>query len=228
MQLLGYPNSFFMSLSKDLKGQKFNRWRVLEKSHTNKHGKIMWLCQCICGTNKVVNGADLRNNKSKSCGCWNNENILLINITHGNTKQHKLTPEYKTWTGIKDRCNNPNNKGYKNYGGRGIKVCDRWLNDFNAFFSDMGKRPSPKHSLDRYPDNDGNYEPSNCRWATRHEQANNTRTNRWIDHNNIKKTLTNWAIHFNINPSTLHSKLKNGESFDEIFTYYNNNSISMP
>lgn len=149
----------------DLAGQRFGRLLVLEKAKKNKTEKIKWKCRCDCGNERVVLAASLRGGKTKSCGCLLKEGS---HKTHG--KSH--TPEYKIWAGMIQRCTNPKTDNYKHYGGRGITVCERWRNSFEAFYEDMGHRPSKLHSVERI-NNDGNYEPDNCKWATKRKQSQN-------------------------------------------------------
>jgi hypothetical protein len=115
-------------------------------------------------------------------------------------------PEYNVWGVMKNRCLSKKNKNYKHYGGRGIKICKRWLK-FENFISDMGRRPSSKHSIDRFPNKDGDYEPSNCRWATVNQQLRNHRRNVWIEHNGIKMIRADWAAKLGISSSTLKNRL---------------------
>jgi hypothetical protein len=153
-----------MTLPLNLVGLKFTRWTVIKRTENSMAGKTRWHCLCECGKTTIVVGSDLKKNKSKSCGCLNLELIKKISVTHGFTKNHVITPEYKAWSGMKNRCYNKNCVQYKDWGGRGVKVCERWIHSFELFLLDRGERPSKYHSLDRFPNNHGNYEPTNCRW----------------------------------------------------------------
>jgi len=148
----------------DLTNKKFGRWTVIKMVGRNKQGKIMWLCQCSCGTNREVVGGDLKNGKSTSCGCLRIESITTHSL-YG-------TPTYKTWADMTQRCNNVNHYNYSDYGGRGIKVCKRWLK-FENFFADMGIKPEGL-TIERIDNNKGYYK-ENCCWASMLDQSKNKR-----------------------------------------------------
>lgn len=122
---------------------------------------------------------------------------------------------YNSWQNMKDRCRNPKEKSFPRYGGRGIAVCQRWIESFDNFLADMGPRPSPRHSIDRYPNNNGNYEPNNCRWATPEQQAQNRRNNVTVSFNGKEQCISKWAKELGMPRATLNKRLKNGWRVDE-------------
>ncbi len=199
----------------DLSGQVFGRWiAVAHAGRKGKTGRItMWLCRCECGVEREVPATSLKRGISRSCGC-----LRSPFVSHGCTARGLKTPEYKVWCGIKTRCTNENEPKYRYYGGRGIMMCERWLDSFDNFLTDMGPRPSPKHEIDRFPNNDGNYDPDNCRWATKVEQANNKRSNLILTMNGESLTLSQWCRRLSIPVGRTSSRLKKGWSVENALT----------
>ncbi len=186
----------------ELTGQRFGQLVVIKKSVWN--GAKAWLCICDCGNKKTIPTSSLRSGCSKSCGCLQKK---LASERAKLTKTHGLSfhPLYKTWHHMIARCYDPDHHAYKDYGARGIKVCDRWKESVEAFIKDMGIRPNGK-TLDR-KNNDGDYEPSNCRWATDEQQHQNTRGVREITLNGVTLCASAWARRIGVSTSTVCRRL---------------------
>lgn len=194
----------------DLSGKRFGRLTVLRYDHTDKCGHGMWLCQCDCGNKKIVIGGNLKSGNSKSCGCLHNEQLAERTTTHGCYG----TRLYWIWAKMKSRCMNYKDKYFADYGGRGITVCDEWLKfeDFQDWA--MANGYTDELTIDRI-DVNGNYEPSNCRWATRMEQTANRRVSRCITFDGKTKTISQWAAEYGLNYYTLYSRVKRGWPIEE-------------
>lgn len=171
-----------------------------------------FLCLCDCGNTCTVNLVSLRRGDTKSCGCM----VKKHGMYYG--EDGKKTRIYQTWEDMKSRCRNPNRKGYSNYGGRGIRVCEEWLADFNTYFAWCKENGyTDSLTLDRI-DVNGNYEPSNCRWATGKEQCNNKRNNVNIEHDGVTKTVSEWARIHNLTSSVLGMRIKRGWDTSRAFS----------
>lgn len=196
----------------NLLGGKFGRLTVIEK--TDKRGSggaVFWKCLCECGNTKDVSSSCLRTGQTKSCGCLFLDVATAkgkAKLTHGMTE----TRTYKSWGDMKQRCYNPNDTKYMRYGGRGISVCDSWKSSFESFYKDMGEAPDGM-SIDRI-DVNGNYEPSNCRWATQKEQQNNRSNNLILEYQSKKYTLQQLCDHFGKNSDKVQQRLKRGDSLE--------------
>lgn len=197
---------------KNIKGQKFTKLKVIDLQGVQNH-RAMWLCKCDCGNEIVVSSNSLLTKKTKSCGCLNIKKIIERNTTHGLSK----TRLYKIWCGMKQRCYNKNDKRYNRYGKRDIKICDEWLKDFKKFYDWSIKNGySDKLTIDRI-NNNGNYEPNNCRWITQHEQTRNYSRNIFLTYNGETLCLKDMAKKYNIPEYKLSRGLKKGYNIEEIF-----------
>jgi hypothetical protein len=191
----------------DLVGRRFGRLIVLSIAPKTTR-MLKWNVRCDCGSERVVYGCHLKAGNTVSCGC--KAASQKTRLRHGHWSGRRPTPEHATWAAMIQRCTNPKAPHYERYGGRGIAVCERWL-VFENFFADMGKRPSPKHSIDR-KDNDGNYEPDNCRWATKLEQMRNTSVTRYLTHNGQTRPIGDWADEVGIAVRAIAKRLRRGWS----------------
>lgn len=192
-----------MSKLIDLTGQRFGRLVVIKRNGSDGNRNATWDCCCDCGNKTVVSGSELRRGRTKSCGCLVKELTSQINYKHGEAK----TRLYYIWQGMKERTQAQNSKHYKNYGGRGITVCDEWQNDFVAFETwALSNGYSDDLTIDRKDNNKG-YSPHNCRWVNREVQGNNRRDNYLITHNKQTNTLSEWARIIGINKTTLINRI---------------------
>lgn len=174
----------------NLKGRKFGRLKVLRRDRNPIESTgAYWICACLCGNKKSVRGSNLLSGAIRSCGCFRLEEAIRRGTRHGAKTRKTTQPEYTAWQRMLSRCYNKNNPDFKNYGRRGIKVAPEWQADFVAFLRDVGPRTSPHHSLDRFPDNDGDYRPGNVRWATKAQQNRNQRRNVHVRIDGVEMTL---------------------------------------
>lgn len=194
----------------DLTGQPFGRLHVIERGPNARNKQTQWWCLCACGTRKLILSTLLRNGRTASCGCKRKEITGAKNRRHGMTN----SPEYRHWKTMRRRCLSPQFQDFPEYGGRGITVCEQWRTSFMQFFADMGKRPTPQHSLDRFPDTNGPYAPHNTRWATPKQQARNTRRNRLLTYNGRTLCTTEWAEITGISRLVLATRLYRGWSVE--------------
>ena len=206
----------------DLTGEKYNKLTVLKRVKNQKKS-TMWLCECDCGNKVIVSAGNLKNNHTTSCGCYAKQNSK-------SRMQNKQNPMYKhglyntrineIWNAMKKRCYLKSHMAYSSYGGRGITICDEWLNRENGFVNfynwAMDNGYQDNLSIDRI-NVDGNYEPNNCRWVTTEEQQNNKRNNRIIEYNGEKKTLAQWSKIYGINYKTLLSRIRSKKTTQELF-----------
>lgn len=197
---------------KDLTGEKFNRLKVLKFAY-KKNGRGYWECQCDCGNITFVRSDSLQNGAIKSCGCLHNE------ISGNRFRKHGLckTKIYKKWEGMKARCLNPNNTRYKDYGGRNITICQEWLDDFMNFYNwAINNGYKDGLTIERI-NNDGNYEPSNCKWITKEEQMKNTRNCHYIEYNGETHCVSEWLKILGITSRSIANKLYKGYPIEKLF-----------
>lgn len=195
-------------------GRKFSKLTVIQRDidkPSGRHKPCYWICRCDCGNEISVITGDLKSGNTKSCGCYKAERLSKLRTTHKKSR----TKLYNVWNTMKSRCYNEKAEKYKDYGARGITVCDEWLHNFQAFYEwAMANGYEENLTIDR-KDVNGNYEPSNCRWSTTKEQANNKRTNRYITYNGETHTLAEWAEIRGITQSALRHRLARGWALDK-------------
>lgn len=198
----------------DLTGQRFGRWTVLTREGSDKQKAATWLCRCDCGKEQIVRGYALRYGHTKSCGCLPSEQVAKRNWKHGGSR----TKLYRVWDGMKKRCINLNEPAYKNYGGRGISVCDEWVRSFESF-RDWGLSHGYRDglSIDRV-NNDGDYCPENCRWADAKTQGNNRRSNRLLEFSDETHTISEWSDLTGIPQDVITYRIKAGWPVEKALT----------
>lgn len=193
----------------ELSGAVFGRLTVTDSSSVDRCGKVQWVCRCSCGNIVSVVGSKLKSGYTKSCGCL----ALEVRTKHGNSRKS----EYRIRLTMIQRCHNPKSRQYKDYGGRGITVCERWRESFDAFYADMGQRPSKDHSLERVDNNSG-YCKENCKWATRKEQSRNMRSNVLLFCDGQPITVTDWASEAKVKRNTVYSRKSRGWTDPEVLS----------
>ena len=196
----------------DLLGSRFGMLVCTEYVWDRNRDCSWWKCDCDCGNTKTIRTSALRSGATNSCGCLHKKQLSDLMKTHGLSK----SKEYKVWCAMKERCAKPTDKSFINYGGRGIKVHPSWM-DFSNFINDMGMRPTPKHTLERV-DNDGNYEPNNCKWATRGEQRRNCRRVTWVTIGNEKLCLSDWCKKAGITRHSVRMRVARGMTIEQAIT----------
>ena len=197
----------------DLKGKRFGRLTVIRRVQDARDQHVQWFCRCDCGEAAVVRGKYLKSGHTQSCGCLQRERVSQALMKHGMSEH----PLHNVWENMKGRCYDPKCDQYRNYGARGIVVCKEWLYAEKFFEWALAHGWKQGLTIERI-DNDGNYEPGNCRWATYKEQNRNRRNNRWLECNGKKMLLTDWAAELGMSPSAIHVRLKLGWSLERALT----------
>ncbi len=199
----------------DLTGRRFGRLIVIRRVNNGKSKNRRWLCLCDCGNEKIIYGSSLPSGRTKSCGCLQKELVRKRFTKHGHSKNKLRT--YNIWKSMNQRCVNPRNKEYHNYGGRGIRVCQRWKQSFAHFLEDIGDPPTDRHQIDRI-DNDQGYCQNNCRWVTPKQQQRHRRNNHLITHGGRTQILVEWAEETGLKRGTIAARLKKGWSAESALT----------
>jgi len=195
-------------------GKVYGRLTVLEYGPVYESGAITLVCRCVCGTAITATRSNIRLSKTNSCGCLKRERARMAHLTHGRTG----TPLYGVWRSMIGRCHDPQVPAYARYGALGVRVCARWRASFETFLADVGERPSPKHSIDRWPDPAGHYEPGNVRWATLAQQRRNQRINKFIEYQGRHQLLTDWTRELGLPFSAIRYRLRTGWPVEQAFT----------
>lgn len=199
---------------KDITGQRFGRLIAKSIAYKDKHGSWKWNCDCDCGNSCIVDGGSLRSGTTQSCGCYKKERLRFNHLQHGVSR----TALAAVRNAMIQRCCNSNSKDYPNYGGRGITVCAEWKSNPISFYDWAFSHGYKKGLCIERINNDGNYEPSNCKWATKEEQNNNQRSNRFLTYNGETKNLTQWAKEKKVSRYCLDDRLKRGWTIEETLT----------
>lgn len=194
--------------SQDLAGKRFGR--LLVHARVKIDERVGYHCLCDCGNSKIIRAGDLRSGRSTSCGCYRAESAAQRMTTHGHSVQKIETREFRAWSAMRRRCRDKNHVSYKHYKQRGIKVCKQWQNSFENFLADVGPAPSEHHTLDRFPDKDGNYEPGNVRWATRKEQTWNSSRPRFLEFQGKRLPISEWVRLTGLAHQTIVNRLARG------------------
>jgi len=202
-----------MSRPIDHTGKRYGRLTAIRRDFDNLKNGTYWICRCKCGKEKSVPSQNLVRGMAKSCGCLQREAAAKAQTKHGCSAAS--TAEYKSWMSMRTRCENASSINYKDYGGRGISICERWKS-FENFIADMGKKPGPKYEIDR-KDNEGDYCPENCRWATRRENSRNKRNNRLVEFDGDVQPLIVWCEKFKIPYHRALGRLNRGWTPEEAF-----------
>jgi hypothetical protein len=190
----------------EMTGKTFGRLKVINRApNKGKYKRVAWYCKCNCGNLTTVIGAYLRNGNTTSCGCFKNSSESK-HKTHGLSKK---ISEYAAWENMKRRCYYTKSNRYEYYGGRGITVCNRWINSFENFYSDMGAKPSKFHTLERI-DVNKNYDPENCKWIHRNEQARNKTNTKYLTIDSVTKRIAEWALIYGVKSSIVFRRISRG------------------
>lgn len=220
----GHTKSCGCIVYKDITGKTFGRLHVIERTEKRTNGKgVIWLCECECGNVAYVSAAMLLSGNTKSCGCLQRDVTIQRSTKHGFAPDGNVERLYKTWQSMKQRCTNPKNTEYQNYGGRGITICEEWLNSYLKFREwayANGYNENAPHlqcTIDRIDNNKG-YSPDNCRWVDMKTQSNNKSTNHYITYNNETHTLAEWERLTGISRSVITCRIKRGWSVEKTFT----------